>query len=368
MLTITASLVMLGLMILIHEAGHYAAARSMGVGVEAFSIGFGPSILRVKTRSGTIFRVGIIPFGGYVKLKGEDAKNTEKPEISENESGISGIKEENQVKGKNFQSISYLGKLLIFFAGPAANLILGYAFFFGMDLTGKERLLPVVGKVIQNSPAEGIFRKGDKIISINGEKIKYWDEISPLIQKYSGNNRELLFKVKRNEKIISLRVKPEYNSEYRRYIVGISPSGETVIVRVSLPEALKDAFNYLIKAILLLFVATGLLVKGKVPASEVAGPVGTIYAMTRFSKTIRDFLMLSGLISANLAFVNLLPVPGLDGGQIILTTVDEIYKKIKGKEMSENLKSLINFVGIAFLITLLILATANDITRLIFKK
>ncbi len=392
MLTIIASIIVLGIMILIHEFGHYIAAKALGVGVEAFSIGLGPAILSIKSKSGTVFRISAIPFGGFVKLKGEELEKEEprkespregdpegeedksKP-LSDSESAedeASFTEESHEVPGKNFSSLSYAGKIVVFLSGPLANLVLGYAFFLGMELMGRETFLPVVGEVKEDMPAYGVLKKGDRILEINGEKVEFWEDISPIIQKEAKKGESIKLKIERitGEKrtVLTVKLRPRYIEKYKRYIIGISPVPKTVVVKSSFPESMNYALKDLIRAILLLLMATGLLVKGKLPASDVAGPVGMVYTMSKFSKTLRDFLALSGLISANLAFVNLLPIPGLDGGQIVLTTVDQIYRKVKGKSMPEGVKNFINFLGFAFLMGLLVLATANDVFKLFIKK
>ena len=342
-----ASIIVLSFLIFFHELGHFLMARLVGVKVEVFSIGFGKKLF-CKKIGDTNWCISAIPLGGYVQMKGQDDTN---PAL------------------KNFDPDSYNSKtpwqrILILLGGPLFNFLLALIIYFGVYLHGVTKLAPVVGKVIKDSPAFYVLKKGDRILEINGVKIKTFDEIGPIIQK----NDVLHLKVLRNGKIIMLTLKPKitiskniFNEEVKRKIIGIYPSGDVVVVHYSFFEALKEAFKKFIDASSLIVKSITKMISGAIGLENLSGPIGIVDITAKVSQAgIIPLLMLTALLSVNLGILNLLPIPALDGGHIIFNLYEAIFKK----EVNEEIMVKLTMAGWGILGFLMIIGIYNDIHRL----
>jgi len=346
---ILVSLLVLSFLIFFHELGHFLAARFFGVKVERFSIGFGP-ILAKKFYKGTEWAISAIPLGGYVKMKGQDDLDPTKRSSDPD----------------SYNSKKPWQRIVILFAGPFANFILAFLLYFAIALMGSNTLAPVVGDVMKNSPAfEAGIKPKDKIVMINDTKIIKWEDISKAILKYEG---PLKIKIIRDNKPILLIVNPKiletkniFGEKVKRKMIGISPSGDTIMIKYSFFEALKVGFEKTIAASKMIIVGIEKMIEGVVPLKEVGGVISIMDITAKASQMgIVALFSLTALISVNLGVLNLLPIPALDGGHIMFNLYEWITKKVPSEEMIYKL----TMIGWFILIMLMGLGIYNDINRL----
>lgn len=346
------AILMFGVVIFVHELGHFLMARLFGMDVLVFSIGFGPKVWSMR-RGKTEYKLGLIPVGGYVRLA-EDEDEIEIPGVV------------------SYEKQAWHKKLLMTLNGSLFNALLAYLIFWALILAkGEIDYKPVVGEVLQNSPAEKAgIKKGDEIIEINGEIIERWSQLSYKIKKSGG--RELLLKIKRGEILFEISVKPELKKiseedkfSSRIWMIGIAPDIQTSIVITYNPfsgflragEHLFGIIKDYIFSLKVLFTKEGY--------KEIGGPISVGYFASRsFEEAgIFAFLTFSALISLIIGFFNLFPVPPLDG---FLCTVF-LLEGITGKRPGKKTKLAIEIFGIFILVILFFLAFYNDILRVLGK-
>jgi regulator of sigma E protease len=323
-------------------------ARLVGVKVEVFSIGFGKKLFCKKIGE-TNWCLSAVPLGGYVQMKGQDDSN---PFIKSDDKD-------------SYNAKSPWQRILILLGGPGFNFLLAFLIYLFLALSGWQKLAPVIGKTIPNTPAAKVLQKGDKIIEINGIKIKSWDDIPIIIQK----SRVLHLKIKRNGKIIMLTLKPKiektkniFNEEIKRKIIGIIPNGDIVKVTYNPIEALKIAFDELIKASGMIVKGIQKLITGAIGLNTLSGPIGIVDVTAKVADLgIQPLLLLTALLSVNLGVLNLLPIPALDGGHIIFNLYEAIFKK----EVNEEIMYKLTLAGWILLGGLMIIGIYNDLHRLI---
>ena len=347
--SILAFLLILTPIVFVHELGHFMFARIFGVHVEIFSIGFGPVLYSFNDKRHTRWQIAAIPIGGFVKMRGELNINPETPRP--------------EVKKGSFEYASPLQRLLIVFAGPLFNFFLTVVLIAGIYLFfGKVEVTNVVNDVIKGSPAEqsGII-PNDKIVSINNIKVKNFEEIRQII--FESPEAELEFGIIRNEKLIQLNVKPESKwSEELKINIGkvgiISNSG--FLKTFGFSESLYNSFIdtvFITKSMIRGIIK---LLSGNVQKGEIGGPVriAELSGQALISGVV-PLIFFGALISLNLGLVNLLPIPALDGGHIVLYIV-EIFL---GKPLPIYFQNLLMRGGISLLLALMLLITINDISR-----
>jgi regulator of sigma E protease len=323
-------------------------ARVVGVKVEVFSIGFGKKLFCKKIGE-TNWCLSAIPLGGYVQMKGQDDSN---PFIKSDDKD-------------SYTAKSPWQRILILLGGPGFNFLLAFLIYLFLALSGWQKLAPVIGKTIPNTPAAKVLQKGDKIIEINSVKIKSWDDIPKIIQK----SEVLHIKIERNGKIIMLTVKPKikkikniFNEEIKRKIIGIVPSGDIVKVTYNPIEATKIAFDELIKASSMIVKGVQKLITGAIGLNTLSGPIGIVDVTAKVANLgIQPLLLLTALLSVNLGVLNLLPIPALDGGHIIFNLYEAIFKR----EVDEEIMYKLTVAGWALLGGLMIIGIYNDLHRLI---
>jgi regulator of sigma E protease len=271
---------------------------------------------------------------------------------------------------KNTDPDSYNSKtpwqrILILLGGPGFNFLLAFLIYLFIAFTGWTKLAPVVGKTIPDTPAAKVLKPGDKIVEINGIKIKSWDEISPIIQK--SDILHLL--VKRKNTFINLTLKPKveiqkniFNEEIKRKIVGIVPSGDVVKVRYGILGAFKAAWEKFKFDSVLIIKGVQKLVTGAVGLNTISGPIGIVDITAKVADYgWQPLLLLAALLSVNLGVLNLLPIPALDGGHIMFNLYEAIFKK----EVSEEIMVKLTIGGWIILGGLMLIGIYNDLHRLI---
>lgn len=336
MLTAISAIFVFLMVILVHEFGHFAVAKLVGIKVNEFSIGMGPKLLQTK-KGETEYTVRILPIGGYVKMDGEDEKSN---------------------NPRSFNNANVFARIGVLLAGAVMNFILAIVILSIVSF-GIGEPSTTIDEVTPNSPAQesGII-EGDTIISIQGEKTDTWDKIVDKIGN-SKLDRELKIEISRDGSIITKSVIPIV--EEGRNIIGIIPRNQK-----SASSAIKGGFEKTGTFLMLMFDFIGMIFKGKVGLSSLSGPVGIIREVGVAANTgIYNLLYLLGFISINLGFFNLLPIPALDGSRITFL----LLELVRGKPMDPEKEGFVHFVGFILLISLMLIVTYRDIINTnLFKR
>jgi regulator of sigma E protease len=375
-MSIILAILILGLMILFHEFGHFIFCKIFGVRVLRFSIGFGPAIFKRKIGD-TEFRLSLIPLGGYVTplekekleviIEERVQEITRTMNISESlakqiaweeirkEFGISQNSEKLFLESK-----PYYQKFLIVLAGPLFNIILAIFFMYFLLVAGYENLGNKLGKILENSPAEKSgLQPGDIVLEVNKNAVKTWQDIRREIALSEG---KVKLKVQRGEQILYFEIEPKI-SDGRR-IIGILPDeNNKILIRYSPISAVPKSVENTVRTILDMFYAIKLIFT-KEGIESIGGPI-TIAKVTSDAakESLQSLLSVSFLISLNLAILNLLPIPVLDGGHILIFTIEALM----GRRLNYKTKFAITVFGLFLILILAFIGISNDIKN-IFKK
>ncbi|MCW8838682.1 MAG: RIP metalloprotease RseP [Thiovulaceae bacterium] len=343
------SLLVLSALIFFHELGHYFAARLMGVYVEVFSIGFGKKVLTFK-KWGTEWAIATIPLGGYVKMKGQDDSDPTKKSFDDD----------------SYNSKTPLQRMFILIAGPLANFILAFFLYFFIALGGPQILSPVIGKVVENSPAYNAGLKANDIVKeINGIEITTWKEMAKIIENVDGS---LNLKIERNGFLEFKTLTPKitetenmFKEKVQKKMIGIGSAGVSHKLELSLSETLSYATEQTVFASTMIFTGLQKLVTGDVPAKELGGVISIVKLTSDATDAgWMSVLFFAALISVNLGVLNLLPIPALDGGHIMFN----LYEMITKHTPSEAVLIRLTIAGWVVLFSLMGLGLFNDINRL----
>lgn len=356
-----AVVVVLGALIFFHELGHFMMARILGIGVKTFSLGFGPKIFTIGKRK-TKYSLSLIPLGGYVSLAGEEDEN-EKIEQS------SQTTDELFLPTEKFSNRPPWHRLLVVLAGPVANILLAFFIYWGVSwVQGSTFLLPIIGTITENSPAEHVgLLPGDIITRIDGMPVSQWDQVAEYIAESQGN--EVTITLSRDDKFLEFRLTPEEKSRTNLFgekkpawLIGISAQGDIETRPLSFLAAsvtgLKKTWfsiSFTCESLLKLFQKV-------VPLDSIGGPILIAQLVGQQANAgIIPLLLLTALISINLGVLNLLPIPILDGGHVVFLLLEMIFQR----PISPFIKTVSMRIGIITLLSLMIFATWNDIMRLI---
>ena len=352
--SILSFVVVLGVLIFFHEFGHFLVARLFGVGVEKFSLGFGPRLIGKKVGI-TDYRISAIPLGGYVKMVGEEPD----AEIDPEDIPFS------------FTHKHVAKRMLIVAAGPVFNILLAVIIFFGIFFTsGTFVLKPSVGSVKQGSPAFAAgLEKGDLITAINESAINSWDEMAEIINASKGQKIKLA--VRRGESTQKFSLAPEqvttkniFGEDVQRYIIGITASGDTYSKELNLFQAFSESMIQTYRVTELMVVIIAKLITGDISTDTLGGPIMIAQMAGDSAKAgIGSLISFIALISVNLAIINLLPIPVLDGGHLLFFSIEAV----KGRPVSIKVREIAQQVGLFLLILLMILVFYNDISRIFFS-
>ena len=352
--SILSFIVVLGVLIFFHEFGHFLVARLFGVGVEKFSLGFGPRLIGKKVGI-TDYRISAIPLGGYVKMIGEEPD----AEIAPEDISLS------------FTHKHVAKRMLIVAAGPVFNILLAVIIFFGIFFTsGTFVLKPSVGSVKQGSPAFAAgLEKGDLITAINESVINSWDEMAEIINASKGQKIKLA--VRRGESTQNFSLAPEqvttkniFGEDVQRYIIGITASGETYSKELNFFQAFSESMIQTYRVTELMVVIIAKLITGDISTDTLGGPIMIAQMAGDSAKAgIGSLISFIALISVNLAIINLLPIPVLDGGHLLFFSIEAV----KGRPVSIKVREIAQQIGLFLLILLMILVFYNDISRIFFS-
>ena len=343
-MNIVIALIIFGIIVLIHELGHFLFAKLSGVKVVEFSVGMGPRIFSVKGKE-TRYSLKLLPLGGSCAMYGED--------------------EDEDAPG-SFNSAPLLGRIATIAAGPFFNFILAFLVaIFIVANVGVDK--PVISGFVSGLPAESSgLMVGDEIEKINGREIDFYRSVSTYL--FMNQGKDITLTVKRNNEKQTITVTPVFNEEYSQYMIGIKSSGY---------EKLKNPFSVLKYSVLEVNYTISMtvdsliyLLRGKARASEISGPVGIVNMIgttVNESKPYGIFVVLLSLsqmvllLSANLGVMNLLPLPALDGGRLIFLFLEAIFRR----PLNRKVEGYIHFAGFALLMLLMVFVMFNDIRKII---
>lgn len=423
MQTILSFVIVLGVLVTIHELGHLLLAKRAGILCREFAIGFGPKLFSFY-KNETMYTIRLLPFGGYVRMAGED------PEIVEIKTGqdvalvlnqagnvekivlnhkreypeaqlinvqkvdmvhslkISGYDEDENMQSfdidrqahlvydhqsvqiapydRQFGSKTLGERFATLFAGPFANFVLALFIFIGLAMYTGVAQDPIVGGVEPGMPAmEAGLQEGDKILEINGQSIHSWSELSEMVTENPG--KESLFLIERANEQYEVSIEPKLiGTEDPRaeggYYVQIGIQAHQVF---SATGAIKQGFAQTIELSTLIFQAVGMLVTGMLGIDALAGPVGIIDITGQVAQAgIIPLFHFAAVLSINFAILNMLPIPALDGGRMVFLGIEAV----RGKPLDAHKEGLVTFIGFAFIILLMVMVTWNDIQRAFFSN
>lgn len=341
--TIVANAVALGLVIFLHESGHYVACLKLGVRVEKFAFGFGPELIGFTGRTGTRFSVCAIPFGGFVKPAGEEPTSDAPPAPDE------------------YFGQKWNRRLIIVYAGPAMNYLLAFLLYTGvvwakgLPEPSKES---VIGNMVVGFPADAAGLKiGDRVTAFDGRPLTGWEDLASSIHR--SPEREITLSVEREGAPLTVKVTPKKDdADATRGVIGIMPKADYQPVGPvgAMREAARLCWTQTKQTVTTI---GSKLWKRERP--DLAGPVGIFQMVSRAARAgWEEFVFLIGFISVAIGFFNLLPLPLLDGGHGAFY----FWEGIRGKRLTPEAMEKANTVGLAFLLSLLVFATYNDVLRI----
>ncbi len=356
-ITILIAILVFGLVVMIHELGHFICAKKAGIQVNEFSIGMGPALFTTVC-NGTQYSVRALPIGGYVSMEGEDEELEEEPEqndFSEMEVDFS----KPEPHGLPFPQVKVWKRIIVVAAGAIMNLILGFVVLLLMFTFGEMGASKTVGFVEPNSPIEQAgLAVGDEIVAVNGRHCYVANDIIYELQRTEGQAADLT--VKRDGQLVEME-----NVQFAMVQNGENATMNIGFKVYSLEKTPKNvitqAASYTVFYARLVFRSIGDLITGHVSVNELSGPVGIVSAIGQAaSMGIGELLSLLTLLTVNLGIFNLLPIPALDGGKLVFLALEGIFRR----PIPKKLEILVNAAGMIFLFGLMIFATFNDITRL----
>ncbi|MFC2638814.1 MAG: RIP metalloprotease RseP [Mitsuokella sp.] len=341
-LTIAAAIFVFGLLVLVHELGHFITAKLTGMRVDEFAIGFGPKLVSFK-HGETAYSIRAVPLGGFNDIAGMDP-------------------EDKDAGDRGYSAKPVLSRMIVIIAGSAMNLILPIFLFFGIYFfsgVATPSTEPVLGRVIEGEAADKAgLQDGDRIIAIDGKPVETWTDLLAAIRDKGGET--LSFRVARGGEEVEAQVTPVYDAQQKRAMVGVMGATETrhpgfaesVQLAVTRTAAILYAMAEALYKILL-----------ELSGAELAGPLGVAQMAGEVAQMgFVPLLNFAAFLSLNLGLVNLFPIPALDGGHFLLLCVEAV----RGKPLGPKAFGYVQRVGIALLLLLMLFATKNDIMRVFF--
>ena len=337
-MTFLIAVVMLGLIIFVHELGHFVTAKLFKMPVSEFSIGMGPQVFSVDTKN-TAYSFRAIPIGGYVNIEGMEIG-------SEVENG--------------FSSKPAYQRFIVLFAGVFMNFLMAFILLFAIaKINGRIEYdtNAIIGGLVKGGANEQILKVDDKILELDGKKINVWTDISK-ITKASQNKEEISALIERNGKEENITLKLTKDEENNRVVLGISPKYKKI--DLSTTESLdfaKNSFNSIftdtIKGFFTLF-------SGKASLKEISGPVGIFKVVGEVSKFgWVSIISLCVVLSINIGVLNLLPIPALDGGRIIF-----VFLELFGIKINKKWEEKLHKSGMILLLFFILMISVNDVWKL----
>ena len=337
-MTFLIAVVMLGLIIFVHELGHFLTAKLFKMPVSEFSIGMGPQVFSVDTKN-TAYSFRAIPIGGYVNIEGMEIG-------SEVENG--------------FSSKPAYQRFIVLFAGVFMNFLMAFILLFAIaKINGRIEYdtNAIIGGLVKGGANEQILKVDDKILELDGKKINVWTDISK-ITKASQNKEEISALIERNGKEENITLKLTKDEENNRVVLGISPKYKKI--DLSTTESLdfaKNSFNSIFTDTLKGFFT---LFSGKASLKEISGPVGIFKVVGEVSKFgWVSIISLCVVLSINIGVLNLLPIPALDGGRIIF-----VFLELFGIKINKKWEEKLHKSGMILLLFFILMISVNDVWKL----
>jgi len=334
------ALLLLGILIVAHEAGHFLAARACGLDVQEFSMGMGPLLLKGKDKRGTQFSLRLLPIGGFCQFFGED---------------------EDLDDPRSFNNQAVWKRALTVASGPLMNFVVALlVIVLYLSVLGLNTVVPRVLEVEPNAAQAGLMI-GDEILYVNGVEVA---DTQTVLTEISGSEGEtVVLRVERGGEEADVSITPFYDEEAGRYRVGFTFDQERV--RVSLLKSVPFSVSYNIESVkMIIDTLKNLVFKGQ-GVDEVTGPVGTVYVIKEVTERggVDIYLELIALISVNLGVMNLLPVPGLDGSRLLFLLAEAIRRK----PIKRELEGGIHAAGFILLMALMLALTYKDIMQIFIR-
>ncbi len=338
MLTILAAIFVFGVLVTVHEFGHFITAKMTGMRVDEFAIGFGPKIYQQKDGE-TLYSLRAIPLGGYNKIAGMDPDDPVEPNA--------------------FNSKPIPARMLVILAGALMNFILPIILFSGIFMVeGRLQLVnePVLGTVVDEmAAARAGLKAGDRIVTIDGKNVETWTDVVLTLRK--AGTEEVTLTAERNGVLQTYKMTPMFDKDAGRPLIGVSPkfSKESL----GFFGSIKEGFIYTKNIGLSMVSGLYRIVSGNAPA-DVAGPIGVAQMAGQVAeKGLLPLMNFVAFLSINLGVINLLPLPALDGGHFVLL----LLEALRGKPLGGKAMTNIQMVGVALILALTVFSTFKDITR-----
>ena len=372
-MTVVYAIIVLGILIFVHELGHFLLAKMMGVSVEKFSLGFGPKLFG-KTIGETEYLLSAFPLGGYVKMFGEGGfieggeshhPETETADATETVAPVPHVLSAED-KARSFAHKPVLARIAIVIAGPMFNLIFAWLIFIVICTMGVPTVTTKIGDALTDKPAARAgMLKGDVITAINNKPISRWDQIASGVTASKG--QPLTLTVMRDSQTIPFTITPEprvsknlFGEKVNGYAIGVASAGEVVTERFGPIQAIAKGTDQTWKVIDLTFTSLIKMAQRIVPMDSVGGPIMIAkMAGEQASAGGASFLAFMALLSINLGVLNLLPVPVLDGGHLLFYFIELIFRRPVPQKVREYAQQ----IGMVLLLGLMLLAFYNDIIR-----
>ena len=337
LITILGAVFVFGIIVMIHELGHFLTAKACGMRVDEFAIGIGPNVLK-KQKGDTLYSIRLLPLGGYNKIAGMD------PSEDAGERGFSGK--------------PVWQRFIVIAAGATFNFLLAiviYFFVFAFHGTTVPSHEPIIGDIVAGNPAATAgIQKGDKIVSVNGQTIQEWKDITTALQGHS--NHVVSVTLDRQGEILSTTVIPRESGD--RAVIGINPVLE--VKEYGIGESAVNAVTHTGSTMAEMVLGLWNIITGQ-SKGDVAGPIGVAQMAGQVAQLgFINLLLFTALLSLNLGVINLLPIPVLDGGHLVLL----LLEGMTGRKLPEKALQYIQMTGVGLLLLVFVYSTFQDILRL----
>jgi regulator of sigma E protease len=346
-----AFVVVLGVLVFVHELGHYLAARWRGVRVEAFSIGFGRAIASWTDRHGTLWKLAWLPLGGYVKLHGQERPQDVAEDVRA-----------QWIPGQTFHDKSVLSRAIVVAAGPVANFLLAIVLFSGLFIAlGTPVTLPVIGAVLPDSAASRAgLMANDRVVTIGGQPINTFEDLQHVITIHPAETLAMTIKRDGTDRQIEVTTQARTSGGHQVGLLGVR-GGSVEYHHVSLPAAVWGGVTQTWTITSETFSGLTQMIGGSRGTDELGGPLRIAQMSGQIAELgIASLISFIGVLSVNLGLINLFPIPVLDGGHLLFYLAEALC----GRPLPQRAQEYGFRAGLAFLACLFVFATWNDLTHL----
>lgn len=351
--SIVVAVVLLSILVIVHEFGHFIVAKKAGILVEEFSVGMGPKLIS-RQFGETLYSIRLFPLGGFCRMLGEDEDNYDE---------------------RSFQAKSVWKRMAVVVAGPFMNFILTIIFVFILAATSFI-VQPVIHSLNENFPAKNVgIQVGDRITKIDGKTIGVYEDLDLVMQQSDGSPMEI--EVKRNGQKLSFQITPVYSEENGRYLIGFTPTllngmfAKPVenYAKASFITTAKYSYDTLVFYLRHMAEGFGKLFTLQVSKEEIAGPIGIFQVVgegyqegLKYSvmAAVQNLMNLGAILSVNLGLLNLFPVPALDGGRLLFLIIEAIRRK----PINPEFEGKVNFTGFMLLMLFMLFIAFNDVSKI----